>query len=341
MVPSPRKRILQASTNARTPLFGTGVHQSQANIKTKVPQAFKEYKFFLDLREGRSRTTLAEEIKLLGGQLEECLSKEATHLISDCPLSEYPQSTSTAGPPSPWTPTQTPSPATPSSAVGGSCTDRTRRSACGPSVGSRAEVILSKARPQIKACVGGSSNSSRQVLETALRLKIQVWSYQKTLTWLQKFKDKYGSLSKSVGKVRQPSESRNKRLLTNPCIKLESSARNLRPVFAELKSWPNLHFDGRSGSCPFTVPSSRSKSRKLSKRLDLERDANKSVKKDSKASASVKKKSSGFCEICNVNYPELEQHLLTEQHIKFVTDSNNWKELDSVIGFTSELFFKE
>jgi len=271
-----------------------------------------------------------------------CFSKEATHLISDCPLSEYPQATSTAGPPSPWTPTQSPSPATPSSAVGGSCNDRTRRSACGPSAGSRAEVILSKARPQSKPCIGGASNSSRQVLETALRLKIQVWSYQKTLAWLQKFKDKYGTLSKTAGKVRHQSESRNKRLLTNPCLKLQSSVRNLRPVFAELKSWPSLYFDGRSGSCPFTVPSSRSKSRKLSKRLDLERDVtnNKSAKKDTKTSAAVKKKTSGFCEICSLNYSDLEQHLATEQHSKFVNNADNWKELDIVIGVSSELVSK-
>jgi hypothetical protein len=336
---SPRKRILQASTSVRSPVAIFGGH-NQPNLqgshsKVKVPLAFKEYKFFLDLKEGKSRSALVEDIKSLGGQLEECLSKEATHLISDCPLSEYPQSTSTAGPPSPWTPTQTqtPSPATSTSAVGGS-TERTRRSAAGP--GSRAEAILAKARPHGKAG-GGALNHSRQVLETALRLKIQVWSYQKTLLWLQKFRDKYGSLTKSTSRGREQSESKNKKTLIAPSLKLESSARNLRPVFAELKTWPSLHYDGRSGSCPYTVPSSRQKNRKLAKRLDLEREqATKPSKKDPKCAGPAKKKTSGFCEICNLNYADLDQHLLTDQHVKFVSCVENWKELDAIVSFTTE-----
>merc|ERR1712059_73123 len=186
---------------------------------------------------------------------------------------------------------------------------------------------------------GGTSSGGRNVLETALRLKIQVWSLHKTLAWLQRFKDKYGSLTKSASRGRdQKGESRNKKSLTAPCLKLESSVRNHRPVFVELKVWPSLHYDGRSGSCPYTVPSSRQKNRKLAKRLDLNREVSKPVKKEQKGAGSVKKKSSGFCEICNTNYQDLEQHLSTEQHAKFVNCADNWKELDAIVGFTSDTF---
>ena len=254
-------------------------------------------------------------------QIEECLSKEVTHVISDSPDWKFPISTPshTAGPPSPWTPTQTPSPATSTSV------DSADRRRCVTAPNSRAEAILAKVKGS-----GSRLPSTSSVLDTAKRLNCQIWSQTKTLAWLAKFKAKYGSI-KAGGKVEDSkSESKIKRVLSSPCIKLENEVKNTRPVYSELKQWPALYFDGRPGSSPFSVPSCKQKTKKLAKRLDVQREqpAKKTVKKEDKPVCPVKRKTGGFCEICNKNFSELERHLATEQHLQFVTDQENWAEVD-------------
>lgn len=115
------------------------------------------------------------------------------------------------------------------------------------------------------------------------------------------------------------------RQLVGPCIKLESSANTGKPLFAELKSWPSLHFDGRPGSSPFSVPSTRQKNKKLAKRLDVQLEPSVVRKKeDVKEKA---KKTGGFCEICNASFSSLEAHLVTDLHASFVSCSSNWAEV--------------
>ena len=170
---------------------------------------------------------------------------------------------------------------------------------------------------------------SSSVLDLAKRLNCQIWSVNKTLQWLEKFRAKYGS---SKSSSRKPEAKVEKKYLISPVIKIENEAGNTRPVYLELRSWPELRFDGRPGSSPFSVPSSsKHKNKKLSKRLDVDREepVTKVPKKEEKqVCSSAKKKTSGFCEICNVNYSELEKHLVTNQHQQFVVDLQNWTEVD-------------
>jgi len=321
---SPRKRILQASTTTRPAVAGTTPISGKVKSRVKIPLAFKEYKFYLDIR-GKAKASLIEDLKNLGGQLEECLSKEVTHVISDSPEWKFPSAACTAGPPSPWTPTQTPSPATSTSV------DSADRRRCVTAPNSRAEAILAKVKGS-----GSRLPSSSSVLDTARRLNCQIWSQAKTLAWLAKFKSKYGSIKpSSLTKDKEgKSDSKAQRVLASPCIKLENEVKNTRPVYQELKQWPVLYFDGRPGSSPFSVPSCKQKTKKLAKRLDVQREqpVKKVVKKEDKPVCPVKKRTTGgFCEICNKNFSELERHLATEQHTQFVTEQENWAEVDQCI----------
>ena len=169
---------------------------------------------------------------------------------------------------------------------------------------------------------------STSLLEKAVQLGIQIWSLAKTLAWLAKFRAKYGPhshLRSSDSRVK--SSQRTTRPLTAPCIKLESAAATTRPIFAELKAWPSLHFDGRPGSSPFSVPSSRQRNKKLAKRLDLQLEPS-AVRRKEETVAKVKK-TGGFCEICNTSFSSLEAHLVTELHAGFVTCNDNWQEVET------------
>jgi len=167
------------------------------------------------------------------------------------------------------------------------------------------------------------------VLEKAKSLDCSIWSLAKTVVWFEKFKQRYGAIA-SLQKSEEPRRS-GKRQLVTPCLKLENECNNTRPLYSELKAWPELYFNGRPGSSPFSVPSDKQKSAKqLAKRLDVEREQPKKILK--KEETPAKKKSGGFCEICNLSFGELEKHLSSEQHQQFVTNPDNWKELDESIS---------
>ena len=272
--------------------------------------------------------TLALIISFLFQQIEVCLSKEVTHVISDNP--DIPSILSPAlpiGPPSPWTPSQTPSPATSTSAI-----DSTDRRKCHTAPNSRAEAILAKARTPV-----GDSGS---VLEKARRLGIKnIWSLSKTIQWLLKYKTKYGFNKSGSNRDREKSKSEKKQLV-HPAIKLEEESNNSRPIFAELKSWPVLRFDGKPGSSPFSLPSnSKQKTKKFARRIGIEPEENKKKveKKDVKKSRKSNKKTDGFCEICNSHFPEFEKHLESQQHREFVDNSKNWTLIDKFSSSLAEL----
>lgn len=304
---SPRKRVLQAS------------HRPGSTARNKPPVTpFASFRFFLDVKnKGTKITGLIEDIKLLGGQIEEFFSKLVTHLITDCPEDKLPsaRSRSIPGPPSPWTP----SPATSASPA----------SARRPVASSRTEAILAKVKQPPKTNIDLSNSN---LPEKAASLGINIWSLTKTLAWLAKFRAKYGSgvSGGRSGEARPKTSIRGIRPLVAPCIKLETKSYSSRPVFAELKYWPTLHFDGRPGSSPFSVPSARQKTKKLARRLDIKREHSQPKKKEENPTKA--KKTGGFCEICNTSYSDLERHLLTEQHSEFVSLADNWIELDQIVN---------
>ena len=235
------------------------------------------------------------------------------------------------GPPSPWTPSQTPSPATSTSAI-----DSTDRRKCPTAPNSRAEAIRARARTSAK------SDSSATVLDKARRLGISdsnIWSLSKTLQWLLKYKAKYGFNKGPGSKEKSRLE---KKQLVSPAIKLEDETSLNRPVYSELKSWPVLRFDGKPGSSPFSLPSnSKQRVRKFARRVGISQTDNNLKKKAEKKEVEKKEvkkvrksKSSGFCEICNTNFSQFEKHLESQQHKGFVENSENWTTIDK---FSSSL----
>ena len=246
--------------------------------------------------------------------VEEFFSSQATHVITDLPEEQIPtassQSSSNLGPAplSPWTPS--PVTSTPIS---------NRR--LGPS--SRAEAILSKVKQTAKVV--------NTVLEKAVQLQIQIWSYSKILAWLQKYHLKVGRNqqrhSDSKGKVS------GLKPLVAPCIKLESSDASSKPYYFELKSWPSLHFEGRPGSSPFSSSAARAKTKKLAKRLDINPEPKKKEEAPPKP-----KRTRGFCEICNENFEGLELHLSTDRHVNFVNAPSNWTEVTFLLFNTQQHF---
>jgi len=288
----------------------TGSHHKRKH-KNPLPLVFSKYNFYLDVKASKSKTALIEDICILGGKLAEFLTREVTHVISECPEWKFSSvNTSKCGPPSPWTPGATPSPVT--------SIDGDRR----PKVRSRVESIVGSTKPT-------DSYSGADVIETAKKFRCQIWAFNKTLSWLDKFKAKFRKANISgEGNSRHihhtPIQRSNNYNLVEPFIKLDSTQRYSKPSFSELKAWPKINFESYAGISPFSEQKKQSARKKLANRLDPVRN-----KEDFKKKDTVKKKVSGFCEICNVNYSEIERHLRGESHVNFVRDLSNWKELDA------------
>lgn len=304
------------------------------------PAAFAKYRFYLDIRSARVKATLVEDILALGGGVEEFLGKDATHVISDSPEWKFTAASNgggTPGPPSPWTPTATPSPATPASIEYGERGPKKPKS--------RVDCIVAAARAPAR-------NGTSDVLEVARRLNCNIWALHKTLEWLAKFKSKYvhikaGNASASAShSVHQHTNvaAPPVRELRAPFIKLESCLKLLRPLYAELKEYPELYIDGLSGASPFCGPSLKNRRKKLVKRLDLDRRAERPpaavdrVETPPKAPAVAAnappkklchKKKQGFCEICALSFSDLETHLVSDVHTKFVRTPSNWAKVES------------
>jgi len=317
--------VLQAAHNSKSTVPYLSKTAGVKPKQTNFPKPFSKYRFFLDIRKGdnKTRQSLIEDIQTLGGKIEVFLNpRDVTHVITDTPEWKLPGPTLAiqAGPPSPWTPTPTPSPATSTSLES---TEKTKRP--GLQSKSRVDLILEAARPSPNS--GGSSD----VLEVARRWNRQIWTLRKTLEWLNKFKSKYDIRTKSRPHIPRTEsfaspQHVSQKPIAVPCIKLENTVRQNKPVFAELKNWPTLYLDGKAGSCPYSAPSSKEKIKKLAKRLDIHRD----IRKPRKRSPEVKKKERGFCEICGKSYLELVSHLASEGHTKFVQESHNWAEVDEI-----------
>jgi hypothetical protein len=182
---------------------------------------------------------------------------------------------------------------------------------------------------------------SSDVIDLARRFSCHIWALHKTLEWLAKFKAKYGQLKTAyparlpVGRLANSSPA--VRELRSPYIKLESSVKPHRPLYAELKDYPELYLEGKSGSSPFCGPQSKNRRKKLVKRLDLDRRPERG---ETPVVAAPKKlchkKKQGFCEICALSFSDLEGHLVSETHTSFVRTASNWAKVDNSSLFRSD-----
>jgi len=190
-------------------------------------------------------------------------------------------------------------------------------------VKSRADHMLNATRTPERSA--GCSD----VLEIAKKFKCHIWSLNKTLAWLTKFKSKYGNIHSG----QKPSQVKHKeRDLRDPFLKLDSSIRYARPSFSEFKTWPRISLDGWAGSSPFSEQRKKQKKKSFPGRFEPNRQKEEDPSLRKKECS--KKKDGGFCEICNKSFSALDSHLRGELHTKFVQDINNWMEVDCKVDTT-------
>lgn len=172
------------------------------------------------------------------------------------------------------------------------------------------------------------------MIDNAQKWGQQVWSLGKFVSWFENFKSQNFPLKKP----RSQSVDTQHKALATPYIKFEVTNHQFRPAYHELKAWPQLHFIGRPGSSPFIEPDPKPVNRSSTISRLVDRDPHKDTHKKKLKVVSPKSRTrrhSGYCEICEENFSDLDNHLATGTHQQLIVQENLWTNLDQCLGKTN------
>ena len=199
---------------------------------------------------------------------------------------------------------------------------------------SRVETILEKAKQQ------NASNASKcDVIESAQKLGITIWLLPKILNWISNKKEQLNLFNKSVANPkRNPSSASSDlqqveiRELKAPFIKFEDTNHEFRPVISEFRRFPKLYYGGRAGQSPFFAPELvKHKLREPSHHQHIRKKVEQHNQQKVQQQQKVAQPQAGYCEICEVPFSELEEHLDSKVHTARVGLDHLWTKLDSCI----------
>eukprot|EP00057_Strongylocentrotus_purpuratus_P008191 XP_011662665.1 PREDICTED: uncharacterized protein LOC100892660 [Strongylocentrotus purpuratus] len=310
-------------------------------------------KFYLELTGPRRKhqfTKLKADVEELGGVVEPFLSKELACVISDRIEAKDVEKISKGVPSG-----TSPAVSTPSPFHQGR--DTTPGAADSPSNVTKDSRIVTRGKAIVQKATKSQMYGTTDVLTNAKNWNIPVKHLDVLLKYLCREKEKLklsGKDKKKSNKEKSGIKAKE-RQLTKPYLKAEDTSRRFRPITKEFGTWPRILLDTRKGTCPYD-PKTRNEShvqgaertqdrpdasqrtpdvrqKELSRSQSLSKKAISKAAKQREATTSKSKVAKkGFCEFCSVKYSNLEKHLETEQHKKFVGEKNNYTSLDTMIA---------
>ena len=145
-------------------------------------------------------------------------------------------------------------------------------------------------------------------------------------------KENFESRKMQGNEAKQPEKVAVKRKLNTPFLKVEDRTRLYQPLIKEMNIWPKVYFDVEQQNCPFDPPVLRSRRTRRSKTRSSSSPQAKSKGARVKATVHLSSKDKiGYCELCNVNYRGLKQHLKGTKHRNNASCSEAYKQLDDMV----------
>ncbi|KAF6209642.1 hypothetical protein GE061_015390 [Apolygus lucorum] len=196
---------------------------------------------------------------------------------------------------------------------------------------SRAEAMLERVKQQPQ------KNTTGDILDNALSWKIPIYPLNKFLVWIDKVSHQTEKLYKDQNtSANSPSAGRSVKVLTGSYLKIETGA---RPEFKIFSNWPSL---GLSAPVERVVTSHQIQEKAESRNVNTnkkdlncnepsQRMTRKVGRTAAKEASSAVGGGNGYCEICRIYYDQLDSHTVSAQHLKLVTDSTQYSQLDSII----------
>ncbi|XP_057360459.1 protein DBF4 homolog A isoform X2 [Manis pentadactyla] len=300
---------------------------SLKSVKTDNKPEKSKYKplwgkvFYIDLP---SSVTISEklqkDIKDLGGQVEEFLSKDISYLISNKKEAKFAQTLGRISP--------VPSP---ESAYTAEITSHPSHD--GSSFKSPDSVCLSRGKLLVeKAIKDHDFIPSNSILSNALSWGVKILHIDDIRYYIEQKKKELYLLKKSSTSGKRGIGTQRARTgrLKKPFVKVEDVSQLYRPFYLQLTNMPFINYSIQKPSSPFDVdkPSSIQKQIQVKPRIWTDGDKCGGIPVQLQLK---EKKKKGYCECCLQKYDDLETHLLSEQHKNFA-QSNHYQVVDDIVS---------
>ncbi|KAF4084560.1 hypothetical protein AMELA_G00107570 [Ameiurus melas] len=212
-----------------------------------------------------------------------------------------------------------------------------------PVCGSRGKALLEKAIGNNEQFQGGALSSAARYwgvkivsVDQFMKVVGELSSHRSTHTHRRR-EEKNSSECSSVRVIKAGS-------LKVDFIKVEDSSRKYRPLHGQRLDFPMLSYTRRFSPFenPAPVQPGKTKADELGK--DRSRKSEAQVHSQENPSAtpspkmSRKKRSSGFCECCQIKYKDQDEHLESDVHRRFVEDVNNYAVVDQLVVAMEAVF---
>jgi len=290
---------------------------ARKNDTNKLP--FSQKLFYLDVT---SNITLKSKIefcvKQLGGTIETFLDRKVRYVVTDKPIKDWPATAKEKlNKFNKLDPSIHPAKR---QATGQPANNANNKSSDVPKLEfmglTRGKMLLASKAPQ------SSSNKTKDVLETAVKLNMKILTHRSILDFCKKFikisvddmntceqsNEVDNSVNNSKVKVKQ---------LKTPFLKFEDKEERFAPVYKEFEMWPSVCVDANSSIVTTTNQQTPNVPKNFNTKL---------IQPITK-----KRQRVFFCEICSKEFTNMIEHVQTDQHQDYMKNEENYKELRSVI----------
>uniref|UniRef100_A0A9J7WU03 DBF4B-CDC7 kinase regulatory subunit n=1 Tax=Cyprinus carpio carpio TaxID=630221 RepID=A0A9J7WU03_CYPCA len=216
--------------------------------------------------------------------------------------------------------------------VDGSCTAGGKQSGTPKPLvcGSRGKALLEKA-------IHSNEKYQSSVLANARSWGVKVYNVEEFVKFINHLNQKMRTAKKKRSKLTAPHVKAG--VLRGPYLKVEDSSRKFRPYYAQTLSFPVISFSGKFSPFEPLIPRQSGKSKDLDSSKDNFRKKEQAtsschnLQAPRTASATrrgLTKKSSGYCECCNIVYKDQYEHLESEMHRSFIQNDSNYAVVDQL-----------
>ncbi|XP_026133367.1 uncharacterized protein LOC113112130 isoform X1 [Carassius auratus] len=274
----------------------------------ELPGVLRGQSFYLHDVKRHQSVTLTDIISRLGGKVDSFLTKDVNVVVTGikAPHSDL-------------------------KVDGSSTAERKQSGTPKPLVcGSRGKALLEKA-------IHSNEKYQSSVLANARSWGVRVYNVDEFLKFISHLNQKMRTDKKKRSKLTTPHVKAG--VLRGPYLKVEDSSRKFRPYYAQTLSFPVMSFSGKFSPFEPLIHLQSGKSKDVDSSKDI-------FKKKEEATSSchnllapftasathkgLTKKSSGYCECCNIVYKDQYEHLQSEMHRSFIQNDSNYAVVDQL-----------
>lgn len=302
-------------------------------MDTNGYKPFRKYSFYLDLRNSpQVLNQLTKHINCLGGKIDEFLNKNVKYIVTNRPKNVWPNRESVINNLNNKECDQTVN-----------YSPITKNNSNKIDLFSRGKLLLSKLESDHKMVTNISSNVTKKTQTTDVLELGRIWNIKiiqsiDMLDFCKKHLSPDLTTNTSI-------TSKQIIHLRSPFIKIEDNLLNNKPNYKEFYEWPEINYQFQD-VCPFIkkkVQKNLIQNTQSLEGLALNNQLNDKLtnnltedktfdKNETIIKKTIKRRIPLYCEICSTEFDDISKHLMSDYHIKYTQNEDNYRDLKSVIS---------